>query len=137
MNPMPGFYKHSAPLEPGTGWGESRGSTNIRLRWSREPVGGNLAVLQTFGSAGAANRLGVISRFYKHSAPLEPGTGWGNLAVLQTFGSAGAGNRLAVISRFYKHWAPLEPGEEESQRPGTGMPQAGQAPARTAFLLTL
>src|SRR5262245_65521240 len=55
------FYKHSAPLEPGTGWGESRGSTNSRLRWSREPVGRNLAVLQTFGSAGAVEGVGVIA----------------------------------------------------------------------------
>src|SRR5215510_12569833 len=96
MNPMPGFYKHSAPLEPGTGWGESRGSTNSRLRWSREPVGRNLAVLQTFGSAGAGNGLGIISRFYKHSAPLEPG-GDGNACVLQTFGSAGAGRRRKCL----------------------------------------
>src|SRR5215470_4010138 len=117
----PGYYKHSAPLEPGgdekarvlqtfgsAGAGrrwECRGPTNIRLRWSREEM----------------RRPGS----YKHSAPLEPGgdeTAW----VLQTFGSAGAGRRWECrgttnirlrwsreamgMPGSYKHSAPLEPG---------------------------
>src|SRR5215469_10322612 len=48
------------------------GTTNIRLRWSREEMG--------------------MPGYYKHSAPLEPG-GDEKAWVLQTFGSAGAGRR--------------------------------------------
>jgi len=66
----PGYYKHSAPLEPGEMG--MPGTTNIRLRWSREEM----------------RRPGS----YKHSAPLEPG-GDEKARVLQTFGSAGAGRR--------------------------------------------
>src|SRR5215471_2305021 len=83
---MHGYYKHSAPLEPGgdgnawvlqtfgsagagRGW-KCMGTTNIRLRWSREGM--------------------EMPGYYKHSAPLEP-AGDGDAWVLQTFGSAGAG----------------------------------------------
>src|SRR5262249_57308140 len=84
---MPACYKHSAPLEPGgdamlgglqtfgsagAGWRRKcLRATNIRLRWSR--VERMLGVLQTFGSAGAGWR--GCSACYKHSAPLEPGSG--------------------------------------------------------------
>jgi len=59
-----------APLEPG-GDGRAAGSTNIRLRWSREGRKG-LQDLQTPGSAGAGRGWKGCG-IYKHSAPLEPG----------------------------------------------------------------
>src|SRR5215467_13252925 len=80
----PGSYKHSAPLEPGgdeTAWvlqtfgsagagrrWECRGTTNIRLRWSRgrwECRGPTNIRLRW--SREEMERPG----YYKHSAPLE------------------------------------------------------------------
>src|SRR5215831_9447395 len=105
-----GFYKHSAPLEPG-GDGGSAGSTNIRLRWSREGMEG-LRVLQTFGSSGA-------------------GTGWRaagstNIRLLwsrEGMGAAGSTSIRLLWRRegvegcgFYKHSAPLEPGGDGGLR---------------------
>src|SRR5215471_4125193 len=118
-----GIYKHTAPLEPGGEEGGA-GSTNSRLRWSREGMEG-LRDLQTYGSAGAG-RGGRGCRIYKLPAPLEPGgdgraagstnirlrwsrEGMEGLRDLQTFGSAGAGRGWKGCG-IYKHSAPLEPG---------------------------